>query len=145
MLSNPVSIAPGRYTQAEISKFLKSTKEQIERFKELKNYSPKLLSFRKQLNAEGIKCTFHMYTILQLKFASPVDGFEIPGQLKEINSQDVILFSPCLTYTILFEDCNTGIDLANRMRKAKLLFYPIPLPIKPQADNSNYSHGGDWL
>jgi hypothetical protein len=138
MLTNSEQISPSIIPGLSMSKFLKNTHEQIERFQTVKNYPKKLLSFRSELSAIGVKCSFQMYTVLSCRITSPIDGFEIQCAIKEFNSLDVILVSSSLPYSIVFEDCGTGIELAARMKAARLLSYPARI----KEDNTNYVHGG---
>lgn len=104
-----------------ISKFLRSTKEQIERFQDVKRYSKKLMAFRNDLAKSGVQTTFNMYEILNVRINCPVHNFQVMAQLREYNSQDILLTAVALPYTILFENCETGLQLAERMRESKLI------------------------
>lgn len=103
-----------------MSKFLKSTKEQIERYELLgrkRKFAPKLFSLRTLLPDSH----FLMFETLSIQIISPVDGSPIRAMLREYNSLDVICYSPLISYSIVFEDCPSGIDLLARLRKAKLI------------------------
>jgi hypothetical protein len=104
-----------------MGKFLKQSPEQLEQLRALKRYSKKLLFFRAEFARTGRRASFAMYEILSIEIISPIDGTLIRALLKEYNSTDILLYSPLLPYTILFEDCPTGFVLIQRLRAGKFL------------------------
>ena len=104
-----------------VSKFLRSTREQVERFQDVKRYSKKLMAFKVELSKAGLQTTFNMYEILNVRVRCPINHFEVMAQLREYNSQDVLLSSHHIPFTILFEDCFTGLELVERMKQSKLI------------------------
>lgn len=123
MLINMIKSSP-LLSWGDMSKFLKQTKDQIAAHELLgrkRKFSPKLFSLRALLADRDIESNFLMFESLSLPIFSPVDGSPIRAILREYNSLDIICYSPLVPYSIVFEDCLTGIELLSRLRKAKLL------------------------
>lgn len=123
--------------RAEMSKFLKNTNATIARFQEIKTYPRKLLSLRNKLRDLNRKAVFQMYTSLAVTFTHPMTGNEMIGVIKELNDTDLILITPQLNYSIMFENCPTGLECFHRMQKDGFFLEPKK-PLFPV----DYTHGG---
>lgn len=119
-----------------VSQFLKNTSEQIKRFHDKKKYAPKLLAVRAAMNDRGfLRCTFLMFNTLSIRISNPVTGVDCIAVVRESDNHLVIV-CPSLSYTVLFEECHTGIDFVNRLLKGGFLSF------KTVSKEIDSAHGG---
>lgn len=137
MLSESFHFCDPLKNRDQMSKFLKNTLEQCERFAEIKQYPKKLLSLRNQLREQNRLATFQMFSSLSIKFTHPLTGKELIGVIREMNATDIILITPQLSYSIIFENCPTGLECFLRMKTEGFFSEP-----KRPLFDSDFAHGG---
>lgn len=108
-----------------LHQFLERTREQCQRFKDLKRYPPLLLSLRKKLAEEGIHADFEMYSSLHVKLLgfSPRAlhiGREILFVAVQVSSDCVEFYSPLVSYIMKFDRVETGLQLFARLKNEGL-------------------------